>query len=446
MSPPTSRSDAHGLRSGGGLRGPSRPLLTALLVGVGLLLGWFSFHLVRSRQALEVMVQTLRCGQGTAQEHPLCSSLSLEIQHHGYQQVAVLALLSLMMAGAVLLIVHTWLQSLRSRLDQVRRLAHNLAGDGPSAASPQDNKDDLAPLELALGSAAKERHAHLADLATGVSALADCNQVLGQLSTTVEDVRKRDSKGKDSQRLLQSSVVRLIEGVEQAQVHTATTLEQAGSGVSAVESVHEIISDVYVTVQKASKTIDQLQRRSAGIEGIVNLIQEIADQTRLIALNAAIEAARAGDHGRGFAVVAEEVRRLAEQTQRSTREVRKLIGSLQHESLEAVRHMTSADASVEQSVSRSKQAAEALRVINSSAEESAGIIDNIAEITHELLNRGGMNYQAVPGTESVESDSAALLQDEQRVLIALQEQLGNLRARFGKYVADGRGPVTGTGD
>ena len=108
--------------------------------------------------------------------------------------------------------------------------------------------------------------------------------------------------------------------------------------------------------------------------------------------------------------------------------------------------MTSADASVEQSVSRSKQAAEALRVINSSAEESAGIIDNIAEITHELLNRGGMNYQAVPGTESVESDSAALLQDEQRVLIALQEQLGNLRARFGKYVADGRGPVTGTGD
>lgn len=446
MSLPTSHPESVTLRSGASLRGPSRHLLMVLTIGVGLILGWFSVHLVRSQQALEGMLQTLRCGQGEGPNHPLCKPLSLELQRHGYQQVALLLLLSLLMLGVSVLIVHTWLRSLRSRLDQVRHLAHRLAGDGPDVASQQDHQDELEPLTLALGNAAKERNTHLADLAAGVSALADCNQVLDQLSTTVDDVRKRDSKGKDGQRLLQSSVVRLIEGVEQAQVHTATTLEQAESGVSAVESVHQIISDVYVTVQKASGTIDQLQRRSAGIEGIVNLIQEIADQTRLIALNAAIEAARAGDHGRGFAVVAEEVRRLAEQAQRSTREVRKLIGSLQHESLEAVRHMISADASVEQSVSRSKQAAEALRVINSSAEQSAGIIDNIAEITHELLSRGGMNHHAEPGAELIENDSASLLQEEQKVLIALQEQLGNLRSRFGKYAADGRSPATGIGD
>ena len=97
-------------------------------------------------------------------------------------------------------------------------------------------------------------------------------------------------------------------------------------------------------------------------------------------------------------------------------------------------------------MSRSKQAAEALRVINGSAEESAGIIDNIAEVTHELLTHGGIDTQAEPGTEPLEEDSATLLQQEQRVLSALQEQLVSLRSRFGKYVADGRGSTTGIGD
>ncbi len=446
MSRPTSISATARRHSGAGLRAPVLRLLLLPLACVVLLLGWLTVHLWRSQQSLHLMTQTLHCEQSEELAHPLCSNLSIELQNHGYQQLVLLSVFAALIMAVSVVVMRTWLAALRGRLDQVLHLARRLVDGSPQTAPPTDPLDALVPLEVALGIAEKERHAHLSDLATGISALADVDAVLGQLSTSVEAVSKRGSGHRSRQLLVKGSVSRLLQGVEQAQVHTSTTLEHAVSGVSAVESVHQIISDVYLTVQKASQTIDQLQRRSTGIEGIVNLIQEIADQTRLIALNAAIEAARAGNHGRGFAVVAEEVRRLAEQTQRSTREVRKLIGSLQHESLEAVRHMQSADRSVEQSVSRSKQAAEALRVINGSAEESAGIIDNIAEVTHELLTHGGIDTQAEPGTEPLEEDSATLLEQEQRVLSALQEQLVSLRSRFGKYVADGRGSTTGIGD
>lgn len=442
------------------LRKRTERLILLPLGGLLLVWGLGILHLVRTQKALQAMSQTLSCGRGKLLDHPLCSGLSSELQRHGVAAAITLTVLSLIIIGGAIWCVRLWLVELANRLRHILGLATKLTDQDLAETNTETNAetktktktetetetktdtatehpDLLSPLEKAIGIAEQQKRAHLDDLQSGRSALGLVDEVFVQLANRVEEAHKYAADQQSFRRDQEERVGRLVEGVAQAQVHTATTLEHATSGVSAVEAVQQMISDVYLTVQHASETVDQLQSRSAGIEGIVNVIQEIADQTRLIALNAAIEAARAGDHGRGFAVVAEEVRRLAEQTQRATRDVRKLIGSLQQESLDAVRQMKSTDNSVERSVLRTQEAADALSVIKTSAQESAGIIDYLAEITHSLRTTDGTSEEEPSQTAPVRSDHTALLQEEQRVLAALKEQLASIRARFGKYTADG---------
>ncbi len=433
-------SATEGGRTGVYLR---RDLLRALVpmwCAIAGLLVWQTAGLLRSQTSLRIMTERLGCSRidGTGAVTPLCRELSEQLSQHGLGQSVGLLLLSLLAVGLSILLMQRFARTLDRRIEQVRARADGLSVSSLVAGENPESADALTKLESVLQTAEQQRTEQIADLQTGLSTLGSFDAVLGQLASGIDTALKRETGQREGSRQLRDSVGKLLEGVEQAQLHTATTIEHASTGVSAVASVHQIIGDVYTTVRHATETIDLLQQRSTGIEGIVNLIQEIADQTRLIALNAAIEAARAGSHGRGFAVVADEVRRLAEQTQRSTREVRKLIGSLQHDSIEAVRQMRNVDVSVEKGVASSQQAAGALRTISGSAEESAAIIDKIAEITHELLTGGRFATQAGQGDDLPQRDLGELLTYEQRALASLQQQLSELRSRFVRHVSSER--------
>ncbi len=153
----------------------------------------------------------------------------------------------------------------------------------------------------------------------------------------------------------------------------------ADEGGAVIQEASGEIHRLSTAVQSSSAQIQELERHANDITSIVNTIKEIADQTNLLALNAAIEAARAGEQGRGFAVVADEVRKLSERTSASTSEIASMIARIQSGTHEAVNSMTEGEAQATQGVALASRAGEAIGEIRDSAQRVTGVVTAISE-------------------------------------------------------------------
>lgn len=211
---------------------------------------------------------------------------------------------------------------------------------------------------------------------------------------------------------MSQTMVEVARNVSAIEASATVTTGTARDGERIVTQSVKEVGEIADTVNQAAELVTTLGERSKEISKIVSVINDIADQTNLLALNAAIEAARAGEQGRGFAVVADEVRKLAERTATSTSEIGAVVGFIQGELGKVVASMGNVKAKVETGVGFSSQAGEALRNIVEGVEGLHTMVQHIATAadgmtaTSEEISHAIESIAAVSGQTSTSSGEA----------------------------------------
>jgi len=293
------------------------------------------------------------------------------------------ALLAVLGAAASSLLLYGQLAPLRGLVEQARQV-----GDNPlNQALFSGRTDEIGQIDFALRMLEAETGAVIGRIGDAAHLLTG---TIGQLATQVDESLQHNQHQQAETDQVATAINQMTASVQEVASSALSSAEAAARADHETVQGQQLLSHSSATtrrlaeeIQQASQVISQLEAQSSAIGGVLEVIRSIAEQTNLLALNAAIEAARAGEQGRGFAVVADEVRNLASRTQQSTTQIQQMINSLQAVTQQSVQVMQGSGEQAQQSVEHAAQATQALQDIGERVKQITQMSAQIASAVEQ---------------------------------------------------------------
>ena len=280
------------------------------------------------------------------------------------------------------------LTNIKSSLRQIQSMVHRIESELDFTIRVDVRKqDEIGQTTSALNRLLDKLQDNMKSLARGAQTVAtSAHQMVATSNEVAAASNMQSEAASDMAATVEEMTVSINHVADRAQEANRLSSESGQLAITGEKVIGQTVTDIQdiaTTVNAAAMLIEGLEQHSQQISNVVAVIKEVADQTNLLALNAAIEAARAGEQGRGFAVVADEVRKLAERTSTSTQEIASTIGAMRGSASDAVSSMQTVVSKVTAGVERAQEANSAIHQIGGGSRSAVAMVEEIASAIRE---------------------------------------------------------------